>query len=485
LKPSVKRSLYISLLAALAAGLYPLLFYVSNNYTLVNSWGHLTYFVSIFIVAPALIFSLLKLISSISNFDKVEKFVLPFLNLFVFLFFIKTGLYAGLQIWMVAGITVVALGYAFFFYTYFFKVVVFQLLLAVVASFYLIPAIIDQFQYSKEWMEQPDAITTIKFKKKPNVYLLQPDGYVNFSELKKGFYNLKDNELEHFLQQENFTLYPNFRSNYASTLTSNSSLFAMKHHYYLATNKFTEMLDARNIIVSDNPVLTIFKNNGYTTNFLAERPYLLINKPKMGYDSSNYVNRDLGYITTGLKEKKDVIGPLKVFIENKTEKPAFHFVEIFEPGHISVDESNTKGIEKEREIWISKLEETNRKLIDAVAFIKENDPQGIIIILADHGGFVGLNYMHEAYEKTQNRDVLYSIFGANLAIYWPEKTFETAYDIKSSVNLFRILFSALSEDPSLLENLQDDGSYLPILKGARKGIYQVLDNAGNIVFKKQ
>ncbi len=485
MKPSVKHSLYISFIAALAAGLYPLLFYVSNNYTLVNSWSHVAYFISVFLGAPVVIFSVLKVISSSTLLQKFEKFVLPFLNLFVFLFFIKTALYAGFQIWMVVGIGVVSLFYAFFFHRYFLKVVVFQLLLAVVACFYLIPEINAQFIYSKEWIEQPDAITEVQFKKKPNVYLIQPDGYVNFSELKKGFYKVKDNKLEHFLQQEDFTFYPNFRSNYASTLTSNSSLFTMKHHYYLGTIKFTEMLNARNIIIGENPVLTIFKNNGYTTTFLAERPYLLTNKPKMGYHNSNYVNKDVGYITTGLKEKKDVVAPLKSFIKKHSGTPAFYFVEIFEPGHIAVDKKNAEDPEKERQKWIEKLEETNKKVIDAVTFIKQEDPKGIIVILADHGGFVGLQFMHEAYQKTENRDKLYSMFGANLAVYWPEGVPSATKEIRSTVNFFRILFSYLSEDTALLEHLQEDGSYLPILQGARKGIYKVLDSNGTPVFEKQ
>jgi len=485
LKPKIKRSLTISLLAAVAAGLYPLLFYVSNNYTLVNSWSHLGYFIGVFLVAPLFIFFILKAIASLQLFQKIEIFVLPFLNVFFFLFFLKTALFAGFQLWMVFGIGVLAVLVALFLHNYLLKIVVFQLLLAVVAGFYLIPDIFQQLQYSKKWMEQPDAITQVQFKKKPNVYLIQPDGYVNFSELKKGFYKQKDNELEHFLQQENFTFYPNFRSNYASTLTSNSSLFTMKHHYYLRTIKFTEMLDARNIIMGNNPVLSIFKSNGYTTNFLAESPYLLVNKPKMGYDTSNYITKDVGYITTGLKEKKDIVAGLTTYFENPHTNPTFHFIEIFEPGHIVVDQSNSEGIEKERQKWIKKLDETNTKLIEIVSLIKEKDPNGILIILADHGGFVGLEYMHQAYQKTQNRDELYSIFGANLAIYWPEGVPEHNDRIKTTVNFFRNLYSYLGEDASLLNHLQEEGSYVPILHGAIKGVYEVLDEQGKVVFKKR
>ena len=44
-----------SLLTALAAGLYPLLFYYTNNYKMINSWEHLGYFVSIFLLLPMVV----------------------------------------------------------------------------------------------------------------------------------------------------------------------------------------------------------------------------------------------------------------------------------------------------------------------------------------------------------------------------------------------------------------------------------------------
>jgi hypothetical protein len=57
-------------------------------------------------------------------------------------------------------------------------------------------------------------------------------------------------------------------------------------------------------------------------------------------------------------------------------------------------------------------------------------------------------------------------------------------DIKTSVNLFRILFSALSEDESLLKHLQADNSYLKVNENAPSGIYKVIDEDNNAVFKK-
>ena len=67
--------------------------------------------------------------------------------------------------------------------------------------------------------------------------MIQPDGYVSFSELKKGYYNYDNTDFEQWLSHQGFSLHHNFRSNYYSTLSANSSLFAMKHHYYKKYHK--------------------------------------------------------------------------------------------------------------------------------------------------------------------------------------------------------------------------------------------------------
>ena len=349
----------------------------------------------------------------------------------------------------------------------------------------LIPTIIKQLNYSDTWREQPDNIAEAVFKKKPNVYLIQPDGYVNFSELKKGYYNIDNSDFELYLAEQNFVNYPNFRSNYASTLTSNSSLFMMKHHYYNKGLNFTETLKARDVIVSENTVLNIFKRNGYRTHLLAERPYLFISKPKLGYDFVNYDYNDIAYINTGMKDKKDVISPLVYELSINKNSPKFFFIEIFSPGHISVKKAKSLGIEKERLAWADSLKQTNLKLKQLIEIIKERDPEGLIVILADHGGFVGLEFMHKAYEKTQDRDLIYSMFSSNLSIHWPNNE-SPIFDnsLESSVNLFRILVAYLSEESAYLSNLQEDGSYIPIHKGATKGVYQYIDTEGEITFKK-
>jgi hypothetical protein len=482
---SIKRKVTGPVVVAIAAGLYPVFFYFTNNYTLVNTWGHLGYFVVMFLLVPMVGFILIDRIFRFSFVKRWHKFILPFLNVFVFLFLMKVCLYAGMQNKLTLLIFVIALLFSLFLYRHLAKVVVLQLLLAAIGLFSLVPTVIAQLNFSTEWMEQPDAIDTAEFKKKPNVYFIEPDGYVNFSELNKGYYKYDNSDFQDFVREQGFTHYPHFRSNYASTLATNSATFMMKHHYYNRGTSFSEAINARNVIISDNTVLNVFKNNGYRTHFLAEKPYLLLNRPEMGYHKTNLDYKEVGFIGTGLGKRRDVLPPLHEYILADPEQPKFFFIEIFNPGHIGRREGKTAGAQEERKLWLESLERGNSVLRDMIQTIKENDPEALIVIMADHGGFVGMDYTNQTYEKLQDRDLIYSIFSSNLLIHWPEDEVpEYDSQLKSAVNVFRILIAYLSENEKYLDHLQDDDSFVIINKGAPKGVYRYLDEDGKVVFEK-
>lgn len=473
-------------IAAIAAGLYPLLFYYTNNYKMINSWGHLGYFISIFLLAPLAIFFVAHFISKVAFFKKGKDFVLPFLNFFFFAFYLNIALYAGFSWLRTLVVFTIAVVLTLLLRKYFKKIIVFQLILAVIGVFTLTPVVIQQLNYSKEWMKQPDAIESAVFKKKPNIYFIQPDGYVNFSELGKGNYDIENSEFESFLSDNNFKNYPNFRSNYAATLPTNSAVFMMKHHYYNNGSDFTETIDARNVIISDNSVLRILKNNGYRTFFITEQPYFLTNKPKLGYDFCNFSLKEINFLTQGIGDPRDVIAPLNSYLEEYPQGPNFFFVEIFNPGHITNTIDDSKGVEGERQHYIEGIKESNKKLTQITESILTKDPEALIIIMADHGGFVGMTNTAESYSKNTDPDFVNSIFSTILSIHWPNgEAPEFDEKFKSSVNLFRILVSYLSENPSYLANLQPDKSYILISVDAPSGVYEYLDNEGNVVFIKK
>ena len=117
--------------------------------------------------------------------------------------------------------------------------------------------------------------------------------------------------------------------------------------------------------------------------------------------------------------------------------------------------------------------------------IQEKDPEGLILIMADHGGYLGYEYMLEVRNKTLDRDRLYSAFSTQLSIKWPNgEVPQIDKHFKSGINTFRILFSYLAEDHKYLENLQDNSSYTIISQGAPKGVYKCIDNDGNVTFVK-
>lgn len=472
------------ILAGVFAGLYPVFFYATNNYTLVNTFGHLLYFVGFFIVLPAVIIYAAYRLSKVVRSGAYTKYVIPVLSSFLFLFFMHIAFYGSLKKKITAGLFVLACLIGFFLWKHTKKMLVIQAILGLIGLVTFIPKPYQAMMYDASWQEQEDAIAQVQFVTKPNVYFIQPDGYVNFSELYKGHYQAKDRSFQEYLQDQGFDFYPDFRSNYASTLTSNSATFMMKHHYY-DKGLSLETFNARNIIISDNPVLNAFKNNGYKTHLLTELPYLLLNRPEMGYDFCNYSYEEVHYLGTGLGEKIAIVDPLKMALATEIEQPKFFFVEIFNPGHIHGNKSASLGIEGERKLWMESMQMANERLTEVITAIKEKDSNALIVIMADHGGYVGLEYTGAIYTKNQDRDILYSVFSSNLAIHWPDGVKRGEAHLKSAVNVFRVLFSYLGDNKTYLEHTEDNSSYVVIKEDAPQGVYKCINNQGDIVFEKQ
>ncbi|MBU2939662.1 hypothetical protein KO494_08940 [Lacinutrix sp. C3R15] len=473
------------IIAAVAAGLFPFVFYYSRNFTLINSWSQFLYFLVYFLVIPIVVFKLAYLLcNKISFFKPAKKFALPFLN-FSWATYLLIHVSIGFRIKIIFISILLVLLATFLLYKYFNKVIVFQFVLAIVSAISFLNFFVFNVKNSQKWLVQPDAIEEVVFKKKPNIYLIQPDGYANISELNTGYYNFDNSQFETYLQNKDFKIYADYRSNYYSTLSSNSSLFAMKHHYHNApVNKVTELYNARDVIVGENPVLKILKNNNYKTHLLLDKSYLLYNRPKLFYDTCNISLKELPFFSKWLAVNKDVLKDFKTNMSINKEANNFYFIEQMSPSHITNRREPGDIAKSEREKYLSKLEETNIWLKQIIDYISAKDKNSLIIIAADHGGFVGMNTTKESLVKSEERDLVYSIFTSQLAIKWPENTPEFDAKLKTPVNLFRILFSYLSENESYLENLQEDKSYTFIEKGAPFGVYELINEKGEVVFKE-
>lgn len=472
-------------LIAIASGLYPLLYCYSRNFSLVNSLEHLLFFIATFIVLPIVFFNAVYWVVKKTKLKRFGKNTLVFANVFTFLYLIKTITFFGLHLKKTLLVFLVALLFAVFLKKHLKKLVLFQYLLSFVAFLNLIFIIYGNLKFSNEWQNQPDHIIDVEFKMKPNVYVIQPDGYVNFSEIDKGFYNFDNGNFKTFLKSEEFTLYPNFRSNYSTTLSSNSSAFMMKHHYYNNKVSSFEIHNGRDMIVSENPVLDVFKNNGYKTHFITETGYMLFNRPNLGFDYCNIDYADIPFVNPGITTSVDIKMSLKTAINTDSNSPKFFFLQILKPWHINSRKMKTSDKAVEKEKWIENLKEANIKLTEIINLIKQQDSDALIVIMSDHGGYVGMNYTDESEAKSQDRDLIYSIFSSQLAIHWPQETeLDFNAKFKSSVNTFRLLFSYLSKDETYLKNLQPDESYMVLKRGTTPGIYKYIDTKGEISFEK-
>lgn len=260
----------------------------------------------------------------------------------------------------------------------------------------------------------------------------------------------------------------------------------MKHHYYNNRISDFELYNARDMIMTKNPVLDVFKNNGYKTYYVSETDYLLYNRPKMGYDYCNIDYLDIPFITLGILELLDISTEIEATVSEVIDQPKFFFIHFLSPWHIkSKPQSSSKNKDIEREKWLTNLEIANTKLTKTIKLIKQNDNNALIVIMADHGGYFEFNYGYESEIMTQNRDLIYSVFSNQLSILWPENKQPNFNDkFKSSVNVFRLLFSHLSEDESYGKSLQTDESYKVLRKGVAIGIYKYVDKNGNITLEQ-
>ncbi|MEH6763254.1 MAG: hypothetical protein V7655_02045 [Aequorivita antarctica] len=469
----------------LATGLYPFLYNYWSNFTLVDSLSQLLFFVVFFLVFPITVNIILKISSKKSIFiSKNYTLLLTLSNLVGFATFITFSM-VGAKKKLILLIIILTIGLAFLLKKHLSKVLLIEYSLAIIVSVQLIYYVNSNINFSSEWKQLPDNIAEASFKKKPNVYIIQPDGYANPSSLKKEPYNIDNSEFERFLTERNFKIYPNFRSNYSNTITSNSSLFAMKHHFYKNPKPNTnEPYGLRKSIAGNNAVVSIFNNNNYKTSLIIESPYVIVNRPTLGYDYCSISYKELSFLSRGFDMAVNSLDEMKKALEENKNQANFYFIEKIIPGHISVTKNQSKGKEEERKVYIEDFEKANLWLREMIALITKNDSSALVVIIAEHGGYVGLNYTGERRKKLTDPKLINSMFTAMLAIKWPNNEAPHFDDeLKTNVNLFRVLFSYLAENDAYRNYLENDESFLIINEDAPFGVYKVIDGNGNIVFK--
>lgn len=467
------------LAGAMGAGLYPLLHYYNGNFDIADSWYQLFLLIILCLGLPLICIFLFPLLF---NFKKLQVFKSNYLSAINFVVFF--GLLALLifhynkkgiaLVLLMAGILGLLLN------RHLNRVVWLQLFLAVLSFMTLLPKIYFMATYNSNWTQVADDIEEVNLKYRPNIYLIQPDGYANSKNLKAPPYSYDNSNFEEWLTQNRFEIYEGFRSNYYSTLTSNSSLFSMKHHHYQNTYPGNlKTYGSQEVIVGKNVTLDILKKNGYTTHLVTDNSFFLTNRKLKAYDFCNIPQRKVLFYDTGGIPYTDIENDFHDYLSTQ-KGHNFYFIEKTIPSHIMYTKAASLGVEMERSTYLQRLEESNQWLKVLIKSIDEFDPNPLIIIAADHGGYVSLNYVKEVENRKLTKEETVSVFTAFLSIRWPnEVSLEDKIEFDTSVNLFRTLFSVLSERPDLLSHKEDNSSFIPLYEGLNANFYQCLDNNGN------
>ncbi len=466
---TLRKTNYLSLsnplIIGLITGLYPFLFYTSNNYFAVNSTGHFLFFFGFFIGIPILVFVLFYLFTKKINFLKKHKTQILFvLILFTTAFFASYASTLLIKKKFLFSILLVSVALSFKFLHTYKKVLLLILIMSVLPIFKLGIKIVDTFR-ADTIIATYNQVKQITFKTTPNIYMIQPDGYVSKQVMEDSLYNFK-NSFYDWLESKEYKLYPSFRSNYPASLPSNASLFLMKQHlFFNMTSPDLEMPRAREIISGNNPVIKTFKNNGYKTYLIVQDDYFQQNHCKQLYDYTNIDIKDLPYFSSGGENRADVYNDFKKAFADKTDSPRFFFIEKLLPHHVHFSGEAKNRKEREREEYLAKIKEVNSWLKEMLNFISKNDPNALVIVLADHGGWVGIESYNEMFQ-TKNKAKINSIFGNLAAIKWNGYLNDNQdAQLISNVNVFKIVFSVLSKDKSLLQTTEDNSSYNLLIDG--------------------
>lgn len=211
-----------------------------------------------------------------------------------------------------------------------------------------------------------------------------------------------------------------------------------------------------------------------------------MNRPDLGYDYCNIPYSEIPIIKDGWTSNYNVFESLKKSTQNISDSGNFFFIEKFTPGHISVFErpiAEEQAIQEEKDKYLKGVKEANIWLEKVITYLEQKDPNAIIIIGADHGGFAGFAYSLQSGYKTTNKYKINSMFGALLAIKWNNaQAVDYDKELKTNINIFRVLFSYLAQDKSYLDNLQEDESYIRLKEPY--GLYLYINDKGEHVFKK-
>lgn len=478
---------------AFFVGLYPVVFYFSNNWFIFETSRIMlilgAFSVVIFLALTLFYLGLSWLFKRFLNNNsfKIKRQLYVLGSILALAYFLRHTFYeiSGNGLYLALGLSILILGLGYFSpkeQIYYLNALLMMLCLVNIGSglnsMYFTTKT-NTFVGKDDDAVRQNIYDQVKFKKHPNVYYIIPDGYPNREGLKKIF-NLDNNKMYHHLESWGFSLNHLALSNYRSTLSSLASVFGMQHHYYKGSVGNFELLYSREFIVSNkNPVTKIFKNNGYQVHYAHEQDIMFAKGCFIDFCFPEsfwgifidifipFKLQTLPFIAKGIgrspEERMEII---LNHIDEISTLPMnyFTYIHLNSPSHSPTSIQNRKSLASFRETFPKKIQLANEKIIKVVDRILTRDPNALIILNADHGGWGLGAYKHfqvKLFEGVPDELIALDHLGVLLAIRWPEKNAAVyGLGLRTNINLFRHIFAYLSETQVILTTKVPDDGYL-------------------------
>ena len=330
----------------------------------------------------------------------------------------------------------------------------------------------------------------IAFRTKPNVYYILSDGYPNRDALEK-IYGINNLDFFQQLESSGFTIYHSAFSNYMFTSASVASLFSMSHHYYGGSIGNFELLDAKELIAGkENPVVRIFKNNGYQVDYVHQKDafftrgcFIDLCSPKAFWGGAIYtiapkrfhfIIKSMTYQSLDGLEGRALRHIDKISADHR---PHFVYIHMLAPGHSDTPQQTVEGLASFRKGYLRWIQSANDRIMKLVQQIVTRDPNALIILGGDHGGW-GLGTPRGAKKEVLDGvpDDLIALdqLGTHLSIRWPGDASKYDREIRTSVNLFRYIFAFLSKSEDILATKAPDHGFIQRVKGEASTVFKVV-----------
>jgi hypothetical protein len=330
----------------------------------------------------------------------------------------------------------------------------------------------------------------ITFPTTPNVYYIISDAYPNREALEKTF-GLDNVEFYQQLELLGFTIYDSAFSNYMATVASLASLFSMSHHYYRGNVGIFELLYSRELIAGkQNPVVRIFKNNGYQVGYVNQRANLFTRgcfvdlcSPTVFWGELIDIivpERFLSILKLTTNQSLDGLeGRISRHIDriSADHRPHFMFVIMLVPTHSSLHNQTVEGLASFRKDFLRLIQSANDRIMKLVQQIVTRDPNSLIVVSGDHGAWGFGNYefaKREVFDGVPDDLIALDHLGIHLSIRWPGDASKYDREIQTSVNLFRYIFAFLSESEDILATKVPDHGYIKKGRGKARIIVEVV-----------